>query len=151
MIDWFQDGFEHSWLALGWGGWALIHVRVVRTDAGLDSIAYTYRYPNAEVKWAQEEHKNGGGWVYARQRIRTALQHSAHHQGKITTYAGRAAAASTATGNKCASLHIPALHALPRAPPRRGLHTATRLAFSIPTRWPRRSISTAQTRQQPII
>eukprot|EP01050_Picozoa_sp_SAG11_P003613 SAG11_NODE_208_length_12354_cov_19.490167_13_plen_118_part_00 len=60
------------------------------------------RYPNADLVWCQEEHKNMGGWGYVRPRIETAT-------GIRPSYAGRAAAASTATGFKYT--HIAELHA----------------------------------------
>ena len=58
-------------------------------------------YPNAELLWCQEEHKNMGGWGYVRPRIETAT-------GKRARYTGRATAASTATGFKYT--HINELH-----------------------------------------
>ena len=73
-------------------------------------------FPNAEVVWAQEEPKNQGAYTYVKSRIATALAKSRHHAGKAPQYvalgvsarcpcvqcryAGRAASASTATGNK---------------------------------------------------
>lgn len=53
------------------------------------------KYPNAELIWAQEEHKNMGAWPYVGVRFQTALQN-----GRIVRYAGRTPAASPATGNK---------------------------------------------------
>jgi 2-oxoglutarate dehydrogenase E1 component len=49
-------------------------------------------YPNADdYVWAQEEPKNAGAWSFVAPLIETAL-------GKRPQYAGRAAAAATATG-----------------------------------------------------
>jgi 2-oxoglutarate dehydrogenase E1 component len=57
-------------------------------------------FPNAELVWAQEEPRNMGGWSYVSPRIETSMTKSTHHQDKRVTYVGRAAAASTATGDK---------------------------------------------------
>ena len=53
------------------------------------------KYPNAEVVWCQEEHKNGGAWSYVRPRIVTAARDV---RPLSPSYAGRKPAASTATG-----------------------------------------------------
>ena len=54
--------------------------------------AYAARFPNLEsVVWCQEEPKNAGAWSFAEPLIEEALKHR-------PLYAGRAAAASTATG-----------------------------------------------------
>jgi 2-oxoglutarate dehydrogenase E1 component len=53
---------------------------------------YAARFPNLEtVVWAQEEPKNAGAWSFAEPLVEEAL-------GRRPIYAGRAAAASTATG-----------------------------------------------------
>jgi len=31
------------------------------------------KYPNAQIAWAQEEHKNQGGWTYVKPRFETTL------------------------------------------------------------------------------
>ncbi|XP_041447635.1 2-oxoglutarate dehydrogenase, mitochondrial isoform X5 [Drosophila obscura] len=62
-------------------------------------------YKNAELVWAQEEHKNQGSWTYVQPRFLTALNHS-----RDVSYTGRAASASTATGSK--AQHIRELNAL---------------------------------------
>ncbi|XP_073843851.1 2-oxoglutarate dehydrogenase complex component E1-like isoform X4 [Musca autumnalis] len=62
-------------------------------------------YKDAELVWAQEEHKNQGCWTYVQPRFLTALNH-----GKDITYVGRACGASTATGSK--AQHIRELNAL---------------------------------------
>ena len=50
------------------------------------------RFPNAEtIVWAQEEPRNAGAWSFVESFIEDAL-------GKRPVYAGRAAAAATATG-----------------------------------------------------
>jgi len=53
------------------------------------------KYPNAEILWAQEEHKNQGAWTYIQPRFITALNNS-----RDVCYVGRSTAASTATGSK---------------------------------------------------
>jgi 2-oxoglutarate dehydrogenase E1 component len=58
-----------------------------------DAIAdYASRFPNLEtVVWCQEEPKNAGAWFFVDPLIEEAL-------GRRAVYAGRAAAAATATG-----------------------------------------------------
>ncbi|XP_050464687.1 2-oxoglutarate dehydrogenase complex component E1 isoform X3 [Cataglyphis hispanica] len=53
------------------------------------------KYPNAELVWAQEEHKNQGAWTYVQPRFHTALNGT-----PCVIYAGRPTAASPATGSK---------------------------------------------------
>lgn len=53
------------------------------------------KYPNAELIWAQEEHKNQGGWTYVQPRFLTALNGT-----RSVTYVGRPTGASPATGSK---------------------------------------------------
>ncbi|VDP23223.1 unnamed protein product [Soboliphyme baturini] len=55
----------------------------------------TAKYPNAELVWAQEEHKNMGAWLYVHPRISTLLKND-----RNVRYAGRSPSASPATGNK---------------------------------------------------
>ncbi|XP_026751046.1 2-oxoglutarate dehydrogenase complex component E1 isoform X5 [Galleria mellonella] len=55
------------------------------------------KYPNAQLVWSQEEHKNMGSWSYVEPRFRTLLQNQ-----KQISYNGRATAASPATGSKAA-------------------------------------------------
>ncbi|CAG9560268.1 unnamed protein product [Danaus chrysippus] len=55
------------------------------------------KYPNAQLVWSQEEHKNMGSWSYIEPRFRTLL-----HNQKQICYNGRATAASPATGSKAA-------------------------------------------------
>ncbi|CAH0557921.1 unnamed protein product [Brassicogethes aeneus] len=57
------------------------------------------KYPNAQIAWAQEEHKNQGGWTYVQPRFQTALNGS-----RDIVYIGRPVAASTATGSKAQHL-----------------------------------------------
>jgi 2-oxoglutarate dehydrogenase E1 component len=58
-----------------------------------DAVAdYAKRFPNLEtIVWCQEEPKNAGSWFFVDPLIEEAL-------GRRATYAGRAAAAATATG-----------------------------------------------------
>eukprot|EP00794_Sanderia_malayensis_P012143 gene12143-13396_t len=53
------------------------------------------KYPNAVIAWVQEEPKNMGAWFYVQPRIHTATDRT-----RDLRYAGRPAAASTATGSK---------------------------------------------------
>ncbi|XP_029159537.1 2-oxoglutarate dehydrogenase, mitochondrial isoform X5 [Nylanderia fulva] len=53
------------------------------------------KYPNAELLWSQEEHKNQGGWTYVQPRFHTALNGT-----RSVTYAGRPTSSSPATGSK---------------------------------------------------
>lgn len=36
------------------------------------------KYPNAQLVWTQEEHKNMGSWSYIEPRFRTLLQNQKH-------------------------------------------------------------------------
>ncbi|ELU17896.1 hypothetical protein CAPTEDRAFT_171283 [Capitella teleta] len=56
------------------------------------------KYPKAQVIWAQEEHKNMGGWSYVKPRFETAIRKEGSN--RHVNYAGRHVSASTATGNK---------------------------------------------------
>jgi len=54
-------------------------------------------YPNAEIMWCQEEHKNMGAWTFSYFHIKTALRKS---RGKVEIkYSGRPTAAATATAS----------------------------------------------------
>lgn len=53
------------------------------------------RYPNAEISWVQEEHKNQGFWYFVQPRLQTVVAHQ-----KPIQYVGRAVSPSTATGSK---------------------------------------------------
>ncbi|XP_076639306.1 oxoglutarate dehydrogenase Nc73EF isoform X3 [Colletes latitarsis] len=53
------------------------------------------KYPNADLVWSQEEHKNQGAWSYVQPRFHTALNGT-----RAVTYVGRPTAASPATGSK---------------------------------------------------
>ncbi|QLH41096.1 MAG: 2-oxoglutarate dehydrogenase E1 component [Defluviicoccus sp.] len=55
------------------------------------------KYPNAEVAWCQEEPANMGGWMFVLPRFINILQELGHDP-VLPIYAGRAAAASPATG-----------------------------------------------------
>jgi len=54
------------------------------------------RYPNAQLIWAQEEHKNMGAWAFIQPRFNSL--HAPENRG--IKYAGRKPSASPATGNK---------------------------------------------------
>lgn len=53
------------------------------------------KYPNAEIQWVQEEHKNHGYWQHVQQRIETSCL-----DGRRPSYGGRPTASAPATGNK---------------------------------------------------
>ena len=55
------------------------------------------RFPQAEMVWCQEEPKNMGAWSFAEPYIEWALHHTDAKHNRAR-YAGRAAAASPATG-----------------------------------------------------
>jgi 2-oxoglutarate dehydrogenase E1 component len=55
------------------------------------------RFPNADVVWCQEEPKNMGGWSFVEPNIEWVLN-QIDVKAKRARYAGRSAAASTATG-----------------------------------------------------
>jgi 2-oxoglutarate dehydrogenase E1 component len=57
-------------------------------------------FPNAEIVWAQEEHRNMGAWTYVDPRIETALRQSKYHTEGRPKYVGRSSSAPTATGDK---------------------------------------------------
>uniref|UniRef100_A0A8C8CBL4 2-oxoglutarate dehydrogenase complex component E1 n=1 Tax=Oncorhynchus tshawytscha TaxID=74940 RepID=A0A8C8CBL4_ONCTS len=59
----------------------------------------TDRYPNADLVWCQEEHKNQGYYDYVKPRLRTTVDRT-----RPVRYAGRGPAAAPATGNKAAHL-----------------------------------------------
>ncbi|XP_017126965.1 2-oxoglutarate dehydrogenase, mitochondrial [Drosophila elegans] len=56
-------------------------------------------YPKAELIWAQEEHKNMGGWFYVQPRFDTALLKN-ESETRCVSYHGRPPSSSPATGNK---------------------------------------------------
>jgi 2-oxoglutarate dehydrogenase E1 component len=60
-------------------------------------MAELKRFPNAEVVWCQEEPRNMGAWSYIEPNIEWVMD-QAGMTGKRPRYVGRAAAASTATG-----------------------------------------------------
>ena len=54
------------------------------------------KYNNADLVWAQEEHKNAGAWSWAQPRLNNILK----HHGKVpdVKYVGREPSASSASG-----------------------------------------------------
>jgi 2-oxoglutarate dehydrogenase E1 component len=84
------------------------------------------KYPNARIKWAQEEPMNMGAWQFVEPRLTTCMRHSNYHQGEKmrdrlhavadqsssygqplnspVLYAGRLPSCSVATGKK--KLHV---------------------------------------------
>uniref|UniRef100_A0A8C9TH64 2-oxoglutarate dehydrogenase complex component E1 n=1 Tax=Scleropages formosus TaxID=113540 RepID=A0A8C9TH64_SCLFO len=61
--------------------------------------AETDKFPQAEIAWCQEEHKNQGYYDYVKPRLRTTTD-----QARPIWYVGRDPAAAPATGNKKAHL-----------------------------------------------
>lgn len=55
-------------------------------------------YPNAEVTWAQEEHRNQGAWSYIKERLEL-LREKLGKEDPLVRYVGRKIAASTAVGS----------------------------------------------------
>jgi len=55
------------------------------------------RFPNAEIVWCQEEPRNMGAWQFIEPNLRWVMEHVGR-EGLHPRYAGRAASASTATG-----------------------------------------------------
>ncbi|KAI9219714.1 oxoglutarate dehydrogenase, E1 component [Blastocladiella britannica] len=82
------------------------------------------QYPNARIKWVQEEPMNMGPWTFVEPRIATSLRHSTHHadaharfahlslqpthygqpMSSPVLYAGRGPSGAVATGKK--KLHV---------------------------------------------
>ena len=60
-------------------------------------VAELSRFPNADVVWCQEEPQNMGAWTFVAPYLEWVLER-APMQVKRAAYAGRAASASTATG-----------------------------------------------------
>jgi 2-oxoglutarate dehydrogenase E1 component len=60
-------------------------------------LAELVRFKNAEIVWCQEEPRNMGAWTFIEHNIEWVLEQSGARQRR-PQYAGRAAAASTATG-----------------------------------------------------
>lgn len=56
------------------------------------------KYPNAELVWCQEEHKNMGAWNFVNERLENVLVDIKHKAGR-PSYVGRDEAASPATGS----------------------------------------------------
>lgn len=56
------------------------------------------KYPKAKVVWAQEEHKNMGGWTYVKPRMETCIRKEGSE--RPVNYVGRYTSSATATGNK---------------------------------------------------
>ncbi|MGO4914080.1 2-oxoglutarate dehydrogenase E1 component [Pseudogemmobacter sp. W21_MBD1_M6] len=56
------------------------------------------RFTDADVVWCQEEPKNQGGWTFMEPNIEWVLSRIKGGKAKRASYAGRAAAASPATG-----------------------------------------------------
>ena len=55
------------------------------------------RYPNAEVCWTQEEHRNQGAWSYVKERLDVLFENT--KRAGHTRYIGRKVSGSTAVGS----------------------------------------------------
>ena len=55
------------------------------------------KYPNAEVCWAQEEHRNQGAWTYVKERLEVLAEQTKRNGG--VRYIGRKISGSTAVGS----------------------------------------------------
>ena len=55
------------------------------------------RYPNAQVCWAQEEHRNQGAHLFVRERIEVLLKKAG--SARKIRYIGRKISGSTAVGS----------------------------------------------------
>ncbi|OQS07064.1 2-oxoglutarate dehydrogenase E1 component [Thraustotheca clavata] len=63
-----------------------------------DKVAeFAAKYPNADIKWVQEEPENMGFWTYVNPRIETALK-TINKDSRRPSYIGRDASAAPATG-----------------------------------------------------
>lgn len=55
-------------------------------------------FPNAELFWVQEEHRNQGPWQYVKPRIKSILRYAGLAERANVFYIGRRASSSPATG-----------------------------------------------------
>ena len=75
---------------------AIVRVEQLYPWPRLRVIEQCTRYANAEVAWCQEEPANMGAWTFVLPRLINILEEL--HRPLLPAYAGRAAAASPATG-----------------------------------------------------
>lgn len=59
-------------------------------------MAELEKYKNADLMWAQEEHKNTGAWSWVQPRLNNILKH--YKKAPNAKYAGRDPSAASATG-----------------------------------------------------
>ena len=77
---------------------SIVRIEQLYPFPGEPLAARMRKMPNLEeVVWCQEEAKNNGAWFFVDSRIEEALNEAGHH-GMRPRYAGRAMAASPATG-----------------------------------------------------
>lgn len=55
-------------------------------------------YPNAELVWVQEEHRNQGSWTYVKDRIKSIVRYAGMENRAYLNYVGRKASSASATG-----------------------------------------------------
>lgn len=76
---------------------AIIRTELIAPFPNFQIRDHIKKYPNAEVMWVQEEHRNAGAWRYVRSRINVILDKLGREN---CLYAGRKVSGSTATGFK---------------------------------------------------
>lgn len=76
---------------------AIVRIEQLVPFPYIDVLNQIKKYPNAEVVWAQEEHKNMGAWYFVTFCLRTCLREYGSNADPI--YVGRDVSASPATGS----------------------------------------------------
>lgn len=77
---------------------AIVRVEQLSPFPFNDVLKQIKKYPNAQVSWAQEEHKNQGAWYFVHFCLRTCLKQNGNENIE-PHYIGRGVAASPATGS----------------------------------------------------
>ena len=63
------------------------------------------KYPNAQVMWSQEEHKNQGFWSFIEPHVETVFKHIDGKMTRDLIYSGRKTSPTASTGSKYMHLH----------------------------------------------
>jgi 2-oxoglutarate dehydrogenase E1 component len=63
------------------------------------------KYPNAQVVWSQEEHKNQGFWSFIEPHVETVFKHIDGKMTRDLIYSGRKTSPTASTGSKYMHLH----------------------------------------------